>query len=168
MMAPFEVWEVPEVCPLESMDDSMDDVMDQELEQLQKLSQLDDDWVVCDIPPMVRFDHEQERLEQQLVEHHVQHQRDLEQLDQWARDGFDEGLQPMECDVQDFLDHPDADNTFWTKWNHSIHAICSVEEQEDGDGIPADLRGAVKAGTYDPLRALRTPPELLQLPTTPG
>ena len=60
MMKPFEVWEVPEVCFMEDMDNSMDEMVDEELEQLQELSQINEGWIVCDVPPMVRFDHEQE------------------------------------------------------------------------------------------------------------
>ena len=153
----IEVWEAGEICVLDDEDEGGDDPMDEELDVLAH------GWLPVELPPMHRFDHEQDQLTQRYADHHVQHNRDLGKMDEWVEGGFNEHLNPMECDVQEFLTHPDSDIPFWYEWLDSIHPICSLEEHWEWEDIPPDRRGAVTAGTWDPLRALNTPPDVLHL-----
>ena len=112
------------------MDDNMGEFKDIEL------ITANEGWIQCEHPPIVRFDHEQMQWQRTAAKHHIQHQQEMDVLDAWAEAGFDEGRRPMDCDVQEWLDHPDSDIPFWLEWSDSVQAICSWEVTMNVDGFP--------------------------------
>ena len=54
--------------------------------------------------------HQEQHHWMKVQAHHSnRHRKDMQTLNSWAEDGFDEGLRPMECNMMEYVEHDNDD-----------------------------------------------------------